>query len=651
MNFLFVACNKNKKHYREDPSFIYRCENLAYELEQLGHGCKFAHLSEIFFLKDVDVIIFHRPTFSFKLYIFSLYTKFKKIISIVEVDDLVFDPNYAADSPAFKNGILSLKKVEKRFLNTFKAFKLFSYFSVSTSSLHNHLKTLFKDAKIVVVPNSIHYSWKDIKKKNRYSNIKKISYFPGTKSHDKDFLVIAEQLTYFLKKFPDIQLHITGTLNFNLDLPKEQLFYTKKVSFDEYYKCFADAWINLAPLEITPFNECKSALKIIEAGYWGIPTICTPNSDVLRFQNAGAQIAINKNDWIEKLEYLNDEENYKNIQEEIKENFVSLINLDKFATNFVKFAQKNAFLLQKKSFLSNSFTSKVAKKLRTEGFYDYRTLYFYKKAWQKTKNAKNLVEYLSFRRDLGYKLSINKQIILKNNLHLLKNKEKQSACCLLNEVQALGNEECSIKDINKIIHDNQIIWLNEFQEALNSAADKKICIVGNSASLRYANIANNIDKSGIVIRFNKCFNDETKSYTGHKIDIWVCAPNFKDEVQERADWIILTGPNLVYKNYNFDRFEKYVKNGKKILGVPLNIWKELVFILKAPPSAGVLVLWWLKNILGGWNGICASGFDLSVKTGRYHHVNPRYLAGERHNWKLEKKLLIDWKSQGLEIIN
>ena len=89
--------------------------------------------------------------------------------------------------------------------------------------------------------------------------------------------MIAKPLGRFLRKYPDIRLRVTGPLGFQLDVPERQVVHRDKVPFSEFAGQFVGVWANLAPLEQTPFNQSKSALKALEAGYWGIPTICSPS--------------------------------------------------------------------------------------------------------------------------------------------------------------------------------------------------------------------------------------------------------------------------------------------------------------------------------------------------------------------------------------
>jgi hypothetical protein len=66
----------------------------------------------------------------------------------------------------------------------------------------------------------------------------------------------------------------------------------KKI-FAEYDQAFKGVGLNLAPLANSPFNDGKSALKVLEAAWWGIPTVFSHLPDALRLVGAGGVQADN----------------------------------------------------------------------------------------------------------------------------------------------------------------------------------------------------------------------------------------------------------------------------------------------------------------------------------------------------------------------
>ena len=107
-----------------------------------------------------------------------------------------------------------------------------------------------------------------------------MGYFSGSPTHEKDFLMIAEELYELLCGFPDMKLKIVGYMN----LPDymERLRKNGKIMFVGFQnfinlqKEIADVNINLVPLVNTVFTNCKSELKYFEASIVETISIMSP---------------------------------------------------------------------------------------------------------------------------------------------------------------------------------------------------------------------------------------------------------------------------------------------------------------------------------------------------------------------------------------
>ena len=317
----FIATNRREDLFRQDPSYIYRCENLAQALEAQGYQTELIHIKSLSIKSAPRYAVFHRPSDSLKLRWLVKQLKTRGTITIADYDDLIINSDYSSFSPAVRNNILPLKKVKKAFDANRKALKLFDLITTSTEALSAKIKEISPQSRVTTIHNSTHYSWHETSTKeiDNFSE-KKITYFPGTRSHDRDFSLIAPVLESFLKTYPQTKLQITGHLNYKLDIPKSQIIKLPRVSFTDYKNHVRDGSVNLAPLEATPFNACKSALKAIESGYFGIPTICSPNQDYERLTNAGAIIASSNTEWFDTLERLMDPEIYQELTSTIRKN-------------------------------------------------------------------------------------------------------------------------------------------------------------------------------------------------------------------------------------------------------------------------------------------------------------------------------------------
>jgi hypothetical protein len=202
-------------------------------------------------------------------------------------------------------------------------------------------------------------------------------------------------------------------------------------------------------------------------------------------------------------------------------------------------------------------------------------------------------------------------------------------------------------------------WRAEFAHLLN-AHRESICVVGNAGALQGAGCGAAIDRSDLVVRFNRFATREKPLKTsaedvGQKLGVWICAPGLEPpypEEVENVEWIILTGPDMRYQLSQWHHIVPLIKEGKKVLTVPLGIWRVLVKELEAPPSAGVLCLAWFIEMLGTAEGIQAAGFQRTEQAEKsYHFALPRHKAVKRHNWAGERRLLAKWESDGLGFLD
>ncbi|HPQ94070.1 MAG: hypothetical protein KDI44_04405 [Thiothrix sp.] len=287
MDIAYLACNRNL-----GPSWIYRCENPGLALVSLGHQVHCCHYRRFNPFMLPDVVVFHRPRWSLHLEVLVRWLQWRGVRVVADFDDLVFDPAQAAFSPGVLNRQLSLDKTRQQYLLNGRALALFNRVTVSTTPLREQVLALLPQADVQVLPNAVHWRWQALEPGGQADGERLqhpvITYLPGTRSHDRDFRCFADGLQAFLGDHPAVRLAVTGPLDFSLPQVAAQLVVRDKLPFAQFHTCFQDAWVNLAPLEPTPFTRCKSALKVMEAGWWGIPTLCSLTPDAGRFAGCGA---------------------------------------------------------------------------------------------------------------------------------------------------------------------------------------------------------------------------------------------------------------------------------------------------------------------------------------------------------------------------
>lgn len=300
----FLACNKNPDRFREDASFLYRCDNLACALADLGHDVVCDHVSRFRWRHPLDVVVFHRPMLSPTLWLLIGRLRRRGVRVVMDVDDLVFDPAAAGLSPAVLNGRADLKGIVRRFKRHRQALLRADVITVSTEPLQQELAHLTEppgQIRVVRIPNAVHHSWRELALPEQRSPAPVLRYLPGTRSHDRDFAQITEALVAVLRPRPAVRLEIVGPLTCELPLPAEQWCCLPKLPFSRYHAVVASSTVNLAPLERSRFTWAKSAIKVIEASFWGVPTLCSPFPDALRLQGAGALICDSPQDWATTL--------------------------------------------------------------------------------------------------------------------------------------------------------------------------------------------------------------------------------------------------------------------------------------------------------------------------------------------------------------
>ncbi|PWQ95012.1 hypothetical protein DKT75_13845 [Leucothrix arctica] len=302
----------------EDASFRYRCENLSAGLNQLNIDTKLQHISEFKLEASTTHVVFQRPRNTPRLKRLIRQLKLAKVRTIADFDDLVFDPEYATVSPAILNNRRPLRQVTKDYKSHYDALVQFKRIIVSTNTLKRHVQRLIKGSLTHIIHNYAHYKWPYKQPQHPEQRKKVLTYFPGTRSHDRDFWQIEDVLSTFIKQHADVSLLIIGPLETKLlNTPHPQIKHIAKLPFEQFAQAAAKSWVNLLPLEPTPFNQNKSALKVIEAATNLAPTICSPLPDAQRFVGHGVLIAHDDTEWLKHLTHCLDPENYLKLVHDI----------------------------------------------------------------------------------------------------------------------------------------------------------------------------------------------------------------------------------------------------------------------------------------------------------------------------------------------
>lgn len=225
---------------------------------------------------------------------------------VADFDDLLFDEGVGLPDSVY--GGLTERARAERLACYASSLRSFHAFTVSTRALARRLARRVPDQPVTVIPNGLSEAWvsqgNELYRKFQRDDRKVIRYFAGSPSHDRDFATIVPQLAAFLAQHPEVRLEVVGPVRFNAgEFPPGTVAAVPSVEYDILPELLASTWVNLAPLEPTPFNDCKSALKVLESGAFDCPTLASPSDDVLRHVELGAPAIVCRSghDWYEAL--------------------------------------------------------------------------------------------------------------------------------------------------------------------------------------------------------------------------------------------------------------------------------------------------------------------------------------------------------------
>lgn len=211
------------------------------------------------------------------------------------------------------------------------------------------LSNFYPGKDFVVHRNAIDLKMSIYDKKNsrrhQLPSDKKIIGWAGSTSHIDSLQILKKPINKLFRERNDIIFALCSNpefLNF-FDLKKEQKQYIKHKPFDEWPPVMSLFDINLACVRNDMFNSGKSELKVLEAGMWGVPSVCTYTAPYKRFydNSDGGNLLVweNKtNEWVEQISKLIDEpKTYQNLVEKTRKALNTTYNLEEVNKERVEF--------------------------------------------------------------------------------------------------------------------------------------------------------------------------------------------------------------------------------------------------------------------------------------------------------------------------
>lgn len=240
------------------------------------------------YLPSIDVVIFCRTRWSVNFNQFLNVLKKYKIVTLLDVDDLVFDVEWL---PVLMNSINVFFTPQDNDYWFSYAARIWSIgkqcdATIGTNEfLCKQLQTTFNKPAYVINnflnQEQISFSEPLFNQRNSsYGDPFVLGYFSGSPSHSNDFKKIVRELAELLHEFPEMILNVVGFMEFPQFLQefirKERIVHHPLVNFLTLQKKVAEADLNLIPLHENEFTNCKSELKFFEAAIVGTISCATP---------------------------------------------------------------------------------------------------------------------------------------------------------------------------------------------------------------------------------------------------------------------------------------------------------------------------------------------------------------------------------------
>lgn len=321
---VFVVEDKKSAQYR------YRCQNVMAVLDKEKWDTECFLASEVvgkqLDVKAGDIVLIERQTAKNSDLLRIINSVRKNGAKVVfDLDDLIFDYR---DIPVLMRGTNSrnIPYWLGYFWGIRRIAKKVDGFIVTNDFLGKKIKRSF-EKPYKVIRNSLNKEQVDgakhIKKKktNKFS----IGYFSGSPTHRKDFEMIQPQLIGFLNAHEDAEVIVVGYMEFSGEAKeyceKGRIRLLKPVDYLKLLGLMSEVDVNIAPLVINDFTNCKSELKFFEAGLVETTTIASPSYTFSRAISDGENGLLAKPDeWFKKLEFLyNDSAANRKIAKSAKE--------------------------------------------------------------------------------------------------------------------------------------------------------------------------------------------------------------------------------------------------------------------------------------------------------------------------------------------
>lgn len=298
--------------------FRYRVKNVAEALKGRDYEVEWVVKTELDRVKldEFDLVVILRQTDKdgvISRFIDLVHSVSKKVL--FDLDDLIFD---------YRDVMLLMRTTNSKnvaywmgyFWGIRRVARKVDGFICTNGFLAKKLKRSF-GKRVKVIRNSLNAAQVEISGRFVEKKIARriaesgfsIGYFSGSPTHKKDFVMVEPELVHFLKIHKDAKLKMVGYMEFSKRMKRlvntGRVEMVKPVDYLRLQGLMAKVDVNIAPLIINDFTNCKSELKFFEAGAVETTTIASPTYAFLKaIENGKNGFLARPGEWYDKLEYL-----------------------------------------------------------------------------------------------------------------------------------------------------------------------------------------------------------------------------------------------------------------------------------------------------------------------------------------------------------
>lgn len=269
----------------------YRCQHAIESLEFAGRSAGmlcFPCRSPDAWLDTSGAVVLQRVPYDASIEAFCARARSAGKALIFDLDDLLFDDAHVSelDESVFASPF-ERDWARGHAGRVGRTLALCDVVTVSTERLREAVLARFGALPVVVLPNVVSRAMqRDFERAVRAQEDAaadapvRVGFFSGTPTHDDAFASIAPALDAVLRARPSVRLVLTGPVSLPTSLSAHESRVERRPlqGAEAYPTALRDVDVHVAPLRENMFDECKSALKWLEAALVGRPLVASAQS-------------------------------------------------------------------------------------------------------------------------------------------------------------------------------------------------------------------------------------------------------------------------------------------------------------------------------------------------------------------------------------